>query len=137
MDFALEMLNHGHWVHMYPQGQVNLNPKENTRFKWGVGRLITESNQTPIVIPIYHLGMDSILPNRKPYIPRFGQKVTIVVGSPINVQEILDELKKTNASALECRLKLTNLIQDKLYALRISAEIYHGKHLAGVQHTVL
>ena len=133
MDFTLKMLNHGHWVHMYPQGQVNLNPKENTRLKWGVGRLITESKETPIVIPVYHLGMDSILPNMKPYIPRFGQKVTIVVGSPINVQETLDQLKKTNASALECRLKLTNLIQNKLYALRISAEIYHGKHLAGVR----
>ena len=37
------------------------------RFKWGVGRLVADAHVTPIVIPIYHQGMDSILPNREPY----------------------------------------------------------------------
>ena len=71
MDFALDRLKEGHWLHVYPEGRVNAN-KELIRYKWGVGRLISECRprMLPIVVPIYHLGMDSVLPNKKPYIPR-------------------------------------------------------------------
>ncbi len=50
----------------YFLGKVN-EVKTEMRLKWGVGRLIADSKVTPIVIPIYHQGMDSILPNRTPY----------------------------------------------------------------------
>lgn len=74
VDFTIKRLNEGHWVHLYPEGKVNLD-KTDMRYKWGVGRLISECKKPPIVIPIYHLGMDDILPNTKPYIPRIGKKV--------------------------------------------------------------
>ena len=47
-------------------GKINL---ENavTRWKWGVVRLIAEST---IVIPLWHVGMEDILPARSPYIPQ-------------------------------------------------------------------
>jgi 1-acyl-sn-glycerol-3-phosphate acyltransferase len=63
MDFAVDRLNEGHWLHLYPEGKVNVN-KENMRIKWGVGRLIAECKVPPIIVPIYHFGMDSLLPNR-------------------------------------------------------------------------
>ena len=52
-----------------PSGKINL---ENavTRWKWGVGRLIAECTKTPIVIPVWHVGMEDILPTRSPYIPQ-------------------------------------------------------------------
>ena len=126
----IDRLNEGHWVHLYPEGQVNLK-KDNMRIKWGIGRLIAESKVPPIVIPIYHLGMDSILPNTKPYIPRIGQKVTLVIGKPIEVAKTLEELQKRHATDEEKRLVLTNVVQNALHQLRITAGIYHGKHLAG------
>jgi len=101
------------------------------RIKWGIGRAISESKKLPIVIPIYHLGMDSILPNKYPYIPHFGQKVTVIVGTPIKLEETLQDLKNSNASPLEMRLKITELIQKQLFSLRTTAEIYHAKHLSG------
>jgi len=34
---------------------------------------MAESHQVPDVIPFWFLGMDDILPNKKPYLPRFGK----------------------------------------------------------------
>ncbi len=55
------------------------------RLKWGVGRLVSDCPKLPTVLPIYHLGMDHVLPNKEPYRPRIGQAVTICVGKPIRV----------------------------------------------------
>jgi len=130
MNFALERLQEGHWLHLYPQGRV-VETKEDVRLKWGVGRLISECKIAPIVIPIYHLGMDDILPNKKPYIPKVGNRVTVLVGQPIDLKDTLEELRKSNASAEDMRTAVTNLIQKQLYKLRINAEIFHAKHLTG------
>ena len=130
MDFAVDRLNEGQWLHLYPEGKVN-EAKSNMRIKWGVGRLISECRIPPIVVPIYHLGMDSILPNKKPHIPHFGQKVTVVIGKPISLKEALTELQEKNATKEEARLVLTNVVQKELFKLRITAEIFHAKHLQG------
>jgi len=130
MDFALDRLNEGSWLHLYPEGKVN-ESKENIRVKWGVGRLISECRVPPIVVPIYHFGMDSILPNRKPYIPHLGQKVTVVIGKPIPINDTIEELKRNNATKEEAKLALTNVVQKELFKLRITAEIFHAKHLQG------
>ena len=50
-------------------GKFNLD-NAVTRWEWGVGRLIAESTKTPIVIPLWHVGMEDILPTRSPYIPQ-------------------------------------------------------------------
>ena len=75
--------------------------------------------------------MDKVLPNQTPYIPRMGQKVTLVIGKPIDLNDTLEELKTRQASDEEKRLVLTNVVQNALHQLRITAGIYHGKHLAG------
>ncbi|KAI8343290.1 acyltransferase-domain-containing protein [Chlamydoabsidia padenii] len=55
MDFAINKLNHAGWIHVFPEGKVNQTPMM-LRFKWGVGRLIMDSDPCPIVIPIWHQG---------------------------------------------------------------------------------
>ncbi len=55
----LEKLNNGHWLHVFPEGKINLE-KEIIRLKWGVGRLIADCKETPIVLPFFHFGKNTI-----------------------------------------------------------------------------
>ena len=166
MDFCIEKLAAGDWVHVFPEGKVNMF-KENMRFaiifvffffflffsffttslfffvvlrslfnhyilikdrllqrlifrwsvcrlKWGVGRLILESPVTPVVIPIYHLGMDDVLPNEPPYRLKIRKKVTMNYGEPIDFTELLGELRASKASEVEARKAITDRIQTEL-----------------------
>ena len=84
VNFCLNKLRDGGWVHIFPEGGVNLNPLQETlRLKWGVGRLVSECLPSPLVVPIWHVGMEEILPNRPPYIPKPFKKVTMLVGNPL------------------------------------------------------
>ncbi|XP_065315912.1 tafazzin-like isoform X2 [Gordionus sp. m RMFG-2023] len=71
VDFCIEQINKNSWIHIFPEGRVNTE-KEYLPFKWGIGRIISECDIVPIVLPFFHLGMDKILPNKRPYIPRIG-----------------------------------------------------------------
>ncbi|XP_054012555.1 tafazzin isoform X1 [Hylaeus anthracinus] len=126
MDFCIEKLASGDWVHVFPEGKVNML-KENMRLKWGVGRLILESPVPPLVIPIYHLGMDQVLPNEPPYILRLRKKVTMNYGEPIDFSELVQELRTSKATEMEARKAITDRIQEELLRLKSVTEELHEK----------
>ncbi len=55
MNEVLHELNKGNWLHLFPEGKINLE-KEFIRLKWGVGRLVADAAITPVVLPFYHCG---------------------------------------------------------------------------------
>lgn len=126
MDFILKKLNNGGWVHVFPEGKVN-ETKEDMRLKWGVGRLIAECRIVPLVLPMWHIGMDDILPNRRPYIPHVGKKVTLVIGKPIDFEYMMQQLRSKRNSPMEIRKAITDKIQEELKQLRIYTECIDEK----------
>ena len=72
----------------------------------GVGRLIAEASICPLVVTFYPLGMDSVLPNVEPYKPQTGQKVSIYVGEPLILDDMVSNMKKENRSLVCNRILL-------------------------------
>lgn len=68
----------------------------------------------PLVIPIFHFGMDQILPNEPPYMLRTKKKVTLYYGDPIDFSEMLENFKNSNADEIQARTAITKRIQDEL-----------------------
>ena len=64
----------GRWLHVFPEGGIWQNKytlggrfrdgrdRKIGQLKWGIGKLIAHSPVIPIVIPFYHYGMETILP---------------------------------------------------------------------------
>jgi len=97
-------LNGGGWVHLFGEGKVcqsNDYHERNgvaylARFKWGVGRMLMETNLPPIIIPMWITGFDKLMPEGRsiPYkfIPRLGANLSITFGSPIPAEKIQSAL---------------------------------------------
>ena len=122
VDFCIDQLNNGDWVHIFPEGKVTLEP---IRLKWGIGRLTAAAKVRPIVLPFWHVGMNDFLPSQKPYIPRLRKKITILFGEPLNFDHIFENFKLAE-NEVDLRLHITNEIQDAFFNLKKQAEFLHS-----------
>ncbi|KAI0986623.1 hypothetical protein GJ496_002808 [Pomphorhynchus laevis] len=117
MDFALDMLNNCKWVHIFPEGKVLDNYRPVGRLKWGVSRLIMECKKIPQVVPIFLEGMERVLPNYSPYVPRVNQTIGIAVGDNLDFSELISQLKSSGSSNAQIRSVIAKRIQDELNKL--------------------
>ena len=100
--------------------------KEYLRLKWGVGRMLYETYPIkPIVIPIWHEGMDEVLPNYPPYYYRYNKKLTFNYGPPIDLDQTFKYIFDSKLDEVEARKVITDKLQDELYSLRRETEIIH------------
>ncbi|EDW02324.1 GH19953 [Drosophila grimshawi] len=126
INLCIEKCALGDWVHVFPEGKVNMT-KEELRLKWGVGRIIYESPQIPIILPMWHEGMDTVLPNVEPYKLQWGKKVTVNIGKPLDLNEFVQDLKDTRVPEPVARKLITDKIQDAFRDLRSETERLHGE----------
>lgn len=152
MDFAASLLQYNQWLHMFPEGkvmrdanqQVISNKERGYIFKWGVAKLILDffkssSSKTSAsigdetksirILPLYHLGMDEVLPIGRPYVPRIGKKVTVFIRPLViemNSKLLNDILSKRSISYRSnksqsndeiSRIKLTNYLEEEVEKL--------------------
>lgn len=124
IEVCLQKLTNGEWVHIFPEGKVNMT-REFMRLKWGIGRLIYDSPRLPIVLPIWHEGMHDVLPNVEPYVPKWGKKVTVNIGRPLDLNDMIKDMRLRGVPEPEARKIITDRIQDELQKLRVETEELH------------
>ncbi|KAF9408637.1 hypothetical protein BGZ94_002241 [Podila epigama] len=145
IDKSINLLRSGRWVHIFPEGKINQTP-ELIRLKWGVGRILMEYGgppireggqpmseiEMPIVIPIYHLGMEDILrlndDNSSPVFPKLGMPLAIIFGEPVEFESVMQDYKDGKCTEIEARVKMTERVFDaleelKLVAMRLQKEL--------------
>ncbi|XVF06030.1 hypothetical protein REPUB_Repub06bG0013100 [Reevesia pubescens] len=98
MDMAISKLNTGGWVHIFPEGSRSRDGGKTVRSsKRGVGRLVLDADNAPIVLPFVHTGMQDVMPIGANF-PRIGKTVTVLIGDPIHFDDLLNVEEITDAS---------------------------------------
>jgi len=108
---------------MFPEGKVN-QTSSMIRLKWGIGRLLMEASNLPIVVPLWHRGFEDIMPEEREstFLPSLGKKVAIAYGQPIDLKDLLTEYHEGRSGEIETRIKITDIVFEALNDLQKRAE---------------
>jgi monolysocardiolipin acyltransferase len=89
--------NRHSWVHVFPEACVHQHSKMFMRyFKWGVSRMILESEPMPDVLPIFIDGTQHVMPEDRGwprFIPRCGVKFRIAFGELVDTEKTFGDLR--------------------------------------------
>ena len=91
MSQAINLLNKGEWIHVFPEGRVyahSVKMKVN-RLKWGIAHLIINSTIQPMLLPIVHKGFENVKPIGR-MMPRLSptlNAISINIGDPIDTSQ--------------------------------------------------
>lgn len=85
------------WIHIFPEGKIHQMPDLNMRyFKWGIARLILESEPCPDVVPMWIEGMEQVMNEERGFprfVPRVPDKVSITYGTALDVEKVFGDLR--------------------------------------------
>lgn len=65
-------------------------------FKWGVSRLILESEPLPTIVPIFVDGTQEVMHESREFpkfLPRIGKKITIIFGEQVDGEKVFGDLR--------------------------------------------
>ncbi|KJZ76064.1 hypothetical protein HIM_04520 [Hirsutella minnesotensis 3608] len=132
------------WVHVFPEACCHQSPDSSLRyFKWGVSRLILESDPAPDFIPMFIHGTQNIMPEDRGwprFLPRVGSRVRVVIGEPKPVdvlfgrqrkiwRQLVDrgdaEALKTCPEAVQLRIEIAKAVRNEIQKLRESIGLPH------------
>ncbi|KAG5758180.1 hypothetical protein H9Q69_007241 [Fusarium xylarioides] len=125
------------WVHVFPEACCHQSPESGLRyFKWGVSRLILESDPAPEFIPMFVHGTQHIMAEDRGWprwAPRVGKTVKIVIGEPTDVDQLFGlqraawrklvakgdpELLRNSPEATELRISVARRVRGEVEKLR-------------------
>lgn len=97
----------GSWCHVFPEGRtvqtghtggrMGKNEAQIGTLKWGVGKLIAHAPVRPEIIPIFHTGMQNVVPENPitrdvlKALPSTGHQITLRAGPPVLVDDLIAE----------------------------------------------
>ncbi|KAL8130481.1 hypothetical protein V2J09_019636 [Rumex salicifolius] len=118
LDLAISKLNAGGWVHIFPEGSRSRDGgKTLGSAKRGVARLVLDSDNIPVVIPFVHTGMQEIMPIGAKF-PRIGKAVTVLIGDPIQFDDLLSLEQKGLVSRKDLYDAISLRIGNKLQEMK-------------------
>lgn len=83
--------NNKAWVHIFPEGRIHQHPERLMRYhKWGIGRLILESDPAPLFVPIWIEGFENIMHESRQFprfVPRVLKDVSVTFGKGTGTDE--------------------------------------------------
>ncbi|KAK3082351.1 hypothetical protein LTS18_004263 [Coniosporium uncinatum] len=86
------------WIHIFPEGKIHQHPQKIMRyFKWGVARLILESEPCPDVVPVWVEGLDDVMWDGRGWprwLPRAGKDVSVTFGERVDVESRFGDLRE-------------------------------------------
>jgi monolysocardiolipin acyltransferase len=119
------------WVHIFPEGRIHQHPKKTLRyFKWGVSRLILESEPLPDIVPMFIDGQQEVMHESREFprfVPRVGKNIRIAFGEKVDGEKVFGEL----------RAKWKDLVQQQKEALMrkgVAMELEMGELTDGLKH---
>ncbi|KAK3313532.1 hypothetical protein B0H66DRAFT_355230 [Apodospora peruviana] len=90
--------NRHSWVHVFPEGLVHQHPTCDLRyFKWGVARLILESEPAPDILPMFIDGTQNLMPEDRGFprfLPRMGKRIRVAFGEVLDYEETFGDLRR-------------------------------------------
>ncbi|XXG96472.1 negative regulator of the PHO system [Hypoxylon texense] len=85
------------WVHVFPEACVHQHPDLYVRyFKWGVSRLILESEPAPDVLPMFVDGTQHVMAEDRAwprFLPRFPVRFRVAFGEPVDPERAFGDLR--------------------------------------------
>ncbi|KAF9334134.1 hypothetical protein BG006_002680 [Podila minutissima] len=123
------------FTHTFDSKDSNNNNNDNDND----GRTWDQIKDTamPLVVPIYHFGMDDILrlypDNSSPVFPKWGLPLTIVFGEPIDFSEVMTAYKAGALDEVEARVRVTARVHAALEQLRAVAQMLHEDQVRGME----
>lgn len=95
------------WLHIFPEGMIHQHPLKVPRyFKWGISRLILESEPCPDVVPMWIDGMQDVMSENRTWprpVPRPFKDVSVTFGDPVDREVVLEPLRRRWRNIVERR----------------------------------
>ncbi|PHH74669.1 hypothetical protein CDD83_4538 [Cordyceps sp. RAO-2017] len=132
-------VTHHAWVHVFPEACCHQSPDSSLRyFKWGVSRLLLESEPAPEFIPMFIHGTQAIMPEDRGWprwLPRVGNHVRMVIGPPRDADALFGPHRTTwkrlvdrsesedlqdGQQAVQLRIRVAKQVRDEVQLLRQS-----------------
>jgi len=86
------------WVHIFPEGMIHQKEDKTMRyFKWGVSRLILESDPLPDIVPMWIEGPQDVMDEARTFprfIPRPFKNVSITFGERLDAEKVFGDLRE-------------------------------------------
>jgi monolysocardiolipin acyltransferase len=104
---SIHQRNSNAWVHVFPEGAVHQHGEVDCRyFKWGVSRLILESEPAPDLVPIFIDGFQHVMPEDRVFprfLPRIGKRIKVAFGQKLDGESAFGDLRRRWRKLVESR----------------------------------